>query len=116
MPLEALTRCWARSAGISGGEIIYTGCTVLIKIYSALSVVIGGRDGVDGGGVHWMTHAIYKIYHLSRGLAFGGGFGWGKSIFRVYYTNNSLSCSFLRYWGTGWDGCGRDTLDDVFYK
>ena len=45
--------------------------------------------------------------------------GWKKSIlqdvFRVYYTNEDLYCPFRRYWGAGWDGCGRGTSDDVCY-
>jgi hypothetical protein len=29
---------------------MYLGSRIIIKIYPALSLVIGGRDGVDGGG------------------------------------------------------------------
>ena len=33
-----------------GGEKLYSGSTIIIKIYPALSLAIGGRDGMDGGG------------------------------------------------------------------
>jgi len=35
---------------------------------------------------------------------FGGGFGWGEKIFRVYYINNNLSHLFPPPLGgrTGW--------------
>jgi hypothetical protein len=39
----------------------------------------------------------------------------GANVFMVYYTNENLSCLFRSYWGAGWDGCGRSTLDDVCY-
>ena len=46
--------------------------------------------------------------------AFGGGFRQGKNIFRVYYNNNNLSCSFPGHWGVGRDGWQQGTLDDTF--
>jgi hypothetical protein len=51
MALWALPRCWVHLAGVSGREKIYSGCITLIKIHAILSLVIGGQDGVDGGGV-----------------------------------------------------------------
>ena len=55
MPLGALTRCWAQLAGVSGGEKISLGSSIIIKNYPALSLVNGGRDGMDAGGAQWMT-------------------------------------------------------------
>ena len=53
--LGALIHCWAQLAGVSGGEKIYSGSRIIIKIYPALSPAIGGRDGMDAGGALWMT-------------------------------------------------------------
>ena len=113
-------------AGVSGGEKIYSGSSIIIKIYPALSLAIGGRDGVDGGGGHWMTSSRrvliieHVINHGSLGASsllgsFGGGFRWGKIIFRVYYNCKNLSCPFCCHWGAGWDGLQQALLDDVFY-
>ena len=55
MALWVLPHCWAHLVEVSGGEKMYSWSIIIIKIYSALSVIIGGQDGVDGGGVHWMT-------------------------------------------------------------
>ena len=63
MPLGPLTRCWVQLEGVPGVENIYTGCIILIKNYSALSVVIGGREGVDGVRGHWMTCPINRTLH-----------------------------------------------------
>ena len=52
-------------AGVSGGEKIYSGSSIIIKIYPALSLAIGGRDGVDGSGGHWMTSSNYRTHHQS---------------------------------------------------
>jgi hypothetical protein len=120
--LGALIHCWVQLAGVSGGEKTYTGSSILIKIYPALSLAIGGRDGMDGGGGHWMTHSNYRTRHQpwlsGRFLAvvrIWRGFRVGKNVFRFYYTNKTLFCNFLSYWGAGWDGLQRGTLDDVFY-
>ena len=48
--LGALTCCWVQLAGVSGGEKTYLGSIIIIKIYPGLSLVIGGRDGMDGSG------------------------------------------------------------------
>ena len=55
--LGALIHYWVHLAGVSAGEKIYLGSSIIIKIYRALSLAIGGQDGMDGGGGggHWMT-------------------------------------------------------------
>ena len=47
-------RCWARLAGVLNGKNIYSGSTMLIKNYPALSAAIGGWDRVDGRRCSWM--------------------------------------------------------------
>jgi hypothetical protein len=44
---------------------------------------------------------------------FGGGFGWGKNIFRVYSNNKNLSFPFCSHLGVGWGGCEWVHLDDL---
>jgi len=61
--LGALICCWVQLAGVSGGEKTYLESSIIIKIYPALSLAIGGRDGVDGSGGHWMTHSNYRTRH-----------------------------------------------------
>jgi hypothetical protein len=39
---------------------MYLGSITLMKTYPALFVAIGGRDGMDVGGVHQMMCAIYR--------------------------------------------------------
>jgi len=39
---------------------MYLGSITLMKTYPALFTAIGGRDGMDAGGAHWMTCAIYR--------------------------------------------------------
>ena len=65
MALRVLPRCWVHLAGVSGGEKIHLGSSILMKIYPALSLVMGGQDGVDGGGAHWMTFSIIRTRHQS---------------------------------------------------
>jgi hypothetical protein len=55
--------CWAQLAGVSGGEKTYAGSSIIIKFYPALSLAIGGRDGMDGSGGHWMTRSIIRTRH-----------------------------------------------------
>jgi hypothetical protein len=73
--LGALIHCWVHLAGGSGGEKTYSGSSILIKIYPALSLAIGGRDSMDGGGGHWMTRSNYRTRYqswlLGRFLAVG---------------------------------------------
>ena len=83
--LGALIHCWVHLAGVSGGEKMYSGSRIIIKIYPALSPAIEVRDGMDGGGGHWMTHSNYRTHHQSwlsgRFLAVGlvwRGFQVGK--------------------------------------
>jgi hypothetical protein len=38
-----------------------------MKTYPALFAAIGGRDGMDAGGAHWMTCAIYRTCLGARG-------------------------------------------------
>ena len=58
-----LIHYWAQLAGVSGGEKTYSGSIIVIKIYPTLSLAIGGRDGMDGGGGHWMTRSIIRTRH-----------------------------------------------------
>jgi hypothetical protein len=92
--LGALIHCWVQLAGVSGGEKTYLGSSIIIKIYPALSLAIGGRDRMDGGGGHWMTHSNYRTRHQSwlsgRFLAVGRiwrGFRVGKKCIQalLYY-------------------------------
>jgi hypothetical protein len=95
--LGALPRCWAHLAGVSGREKMYLGCSIIIKIYHALSLAIGGRDRVDGSGGHWMTHSNYRTRHqswllgaLPRCWVHLAGVLGGVNVFRIYYTSNNL--------------------------
>jgi hypothetical protein len=59
-----------------------------------------------------------KRCQLRLGLAFGhvwGPFWMGKNVFRLYYTIKDILYHLFGYWGSGWDGCERGTLDDVCY-
>ena len=48
--LWAPTHFWVHLAGVSDEKKIYLKSRIIMKIYPALSLVIGGRDGMDGGG------------------------------------------------------------------
>jgi len=120
--LGALIHCWVQLAGVSGGEKTYTGSSILIKIYPTLSLAIGGRDGMDGGGGHWMTHSNYRTRHQSwlsgrflTVVLVWRGFRVGQNVFRFYYTNKTLFSNLFGYWWAGRDGLQQGTLDDVFY-
>ena len=59
--------CWGRLfavgcnwQGFRGGEKTYSGSSIIIKIYPALSLAIGGWDGMDGSRGHWMTCSNYR--------------------------------------------------------
>ena len=56
-----LIHVWVHLAGVSGGEKTYVGSIIIIKFYPTLSLAIGGRDGMDAGGGHWMTHSNYTV-------------------------------------------------------
>jgi hypothetical protein len=62
MPLGVLTRRWIHLAGVSGGGKIQLGSSIVMKIYPALSLIIGGRDGMDCRRRLWMTRS--KIEHV----------------------------------------------------
>jgi len=111
---------WAHLAEVSGGENLYSGSRIIIIIYPARSLAIGGRDGVDGGGGHWMTRSNYRTRHQSwlSGASsllgsFGRGFRWGKHVFMVYHNYKNLFRPFCNHWGAGWGGWRRGTLDDT---
>ena len=63
--LGAPIHCWVQLAGLWGRKKTYLGSSTIIKIYPALSLAIGGRDRMDGGGGHWMTHSNYRTHHQS---------------------------------------------------
>ena len=65
MALRALPRCWAHLAGVSGGEKTYLGSIIITIIYPAVSLVIGGRDGMDCSRRLWMTCSINRTRHQS---------------------------------------------------
>jgi hypothetical protein len=64
MAPRALPRCWVHLAGVSGGVKLHLGSIIIIKINPALSVTIGGQDGMDGSRRVWMTCSIYRKCHL----------------------------------------------------
>jgi len=61
----ALIHCWVhfKLAGVSDGEKAYLGSSIIIIIYPTLSLAIGGWDGMDGSGGHWMMHSNYRTCH-----------------------------------------------------
>ena len=61
--LGVLIHCWVQLAGVSGGEKTYSGSSIIIIIYPALSLAIGRRDRVDGSRGHWMMHSNYRTCH-----------------------------------------------------
>ena len=65
MAIRALPRCWVHLAGVLGREKKYLGSSIIIKIYPALSLVIGGRDGMDCRRRLWMTCSINRMRHQS---------------------------------------------------
>ena len=88
--LGALIHYWVHLVGVWGGEKTYSGSSIIIKIYPALFLAIGGQDGMDGGRGHWMTHSNYRTRHqswlLGRFLVVGciwQGFRGGKNVFGV---------------------------------
>ena len=48
MPLQVLPCCWVQLAGVLGEEKMYLGSSIIMKIYAALSLAIGGQDRMDG--------------------------------------------------------------------
>ena len=45
-----------------------SGSSIIIIIYPTLSPAIGGRDGMDGSGGHWMTHSIISTHMAQQAL------------------------------------------------
>jgi hypothetical protein len=77
MPLGVLTRRWIHLAGVSGGGKLQLGSSIVMKIYPALSLVIGGRDGMDCRRRLWMTRSTNRTRHQSP--AFGDRpRSWGR--------------------------------------
>ena len=68
MALRALPRYWAHLAGVSGGVQLHSESDVIMKIYPALSTVIGERYGMDGRRRLWMTCSINRTRHQSQRL------------------------------------------------
>jgi len=68
MPLGALPCYWVHLAYVLGGEKMYLVSTIIMKNYPAVSLVIGGRDGMDGRRRIWMTYSIYRTRHQSLRL------------------------------------------------
>ena len=53
--------CWVHLVGVSGGQKIYLGSSIIIKNYPALSAAMGGQDGMDGSRAHWMTLPFWEV-------------------------------------------------------
>ena len=52
--LGVLIHYWVHLAGVLGRAKIHLGSSIIINVYPALSLAIGGQDGMDGGGGYWM--------------------------------------------------------------
>ena len=61
---------WAHLGAAFNGIKMYWVSITLIKTYTALFAAIGGWDGMDAGGAHWMTCFINRSPPLSC-LGFG---------------------------------------------
>jgi hypothetical protein len=57
---QAQDHCWAHRGWKIVYYKMYLGSITPMRTYPALFVAIGGRDGMDAGGVHQMTCAIYR--------------------------------------------------------
>jgi hypothetical protein len=60
VPVELGFGFWGRLGAVLDRVNTYLGSIILIKTYSALLIAIGRRDGMDAGGIHWMTCSIYR--------------------------------------------------------
>jgi len=96
--------------GFGWGKM-YSGSITLIKYYSAIYLAIGGWDGMDCTGGHWMTCSIYKTPCQLRRLAvpprcWGH---WEPFIMYIWvptvnlYLFHFLLC--IRRGRNGWMGC-----------
>jgi hypothetical protein len=113
--LGALIHYWAQLAGVSGREKTYSGSSIIIKIYPALSLAIGGRDGMDGGGGHWMTCSNYRTCHQAwlSGRFLAVGHNWrGFRVGNRYYINRNthLGC----FGAPGGAGAGAKAFENGF--
>ena len=52
-------------AGVSGGEKLYLGSSIILINHPALSAAIGRRDGMDGGRSYWMTLPFWEVPSIS---------------------------------------------------
>ena len=52
-------------AGVSGGEKLYLGSSIMLINYPALSAAIEGRDGMDGSRSYWMTLPFWDVPSIS---------------------------------------------------
>ena len=68
MAFGALPCYWAHLVGVLGGVKLHSKSIIIMIIYPALTLVIGGRDGMDCSRCVWMTYSIYRIHHQSRRL------------------------------------------------
>jgi hypothetical protein len=57
---------WAYLVGVSGGENVYLGSSILIINYPALSAAIGGWDGVDCSRAYWMTLPFWEAFQMRQ--------------------------------------------------
>jgi hypothetical protein len=60
VPVELEFGFWGRLGGVLDGVNMYFRSIILMKTHSALFAAIGGRDGMDADGTHWMTCSIYR--------------------------------------------------------
>ena len=105
-------RCWARLAGVLDGKNIYSGSTMLIKIYPTLSAAIGGRDRVDGRRCSWMTpHSHLPYWETSPDLVLGCPLCWAQLAavldgVKLYYGSSILIKNYPTLSAAigGWDG------------
>ena len=88
MALRALPHCWAQLVGVLGQVKMYLGLIVLIKTYSPLFAAIGGWDGMDAGGAHWMTlsspSSLGNISSWCNSGSFQVHFKWDNHLFMIY--------------------------------
>jgi hypothetical protein len=57
---------WAYFVGVSGGENVYLGSSILIINYPALSAAIWGWDGVDRSRAYWMTLPFWEEFQMRQ--------------------------------------------------
>jgi hypothetical protein len=77
---QAQDHCWARRGWKKVYYKMYLGSITLMKTYTALFAAIGGRDGMDAGGVHQMMCAIYGTHQPSG----AGHSHWAYFFIAIY--------------------------------